>query len=236
MQSRISFREVVATSGNFPILAGFNLEIGSGEIVHVKGRNGAGKTSFLRAVAGLVRITRGEAVVLGVDLRTNASDVRHLVGFLGHETSLYEDLSAKENVEFVLKATRTGTSKVASALEVVGIRGRLWDLRVSKMSAGQRKKVALASLIARSPDLWLLDEPHASLDGWTRDVLDLVLNQAVKSGATVILASHERDHGSLSPTRTIEIAGGKVIGDRIGESVADYLPRNSVKAGDGHVA
>lgn len=234
MQSLVSFKNVIAISGNFPILTGFDIEIGPGEIVLVKGRNGAGKTSFLRAVAGLLRISKGSATVLDVDLVATPADVRHRVGLLGHETSLYEDLSAKENVLFALKATRSSTDSWESALNAVGLGGRLVDLKVSKMSAGQRKKVALASLIARAPELWLLDEPHASLDSWTRDVLDSALNSAVESGSTVLLASHESHHGSLVPTRTVEIGGGKVIGDQI---VSEVVTGSQMPKGkSGHVA
>lgn len=213
MQSLVNFNNVIAVSGNFPILTGFDVEIGPGEIVLVKGRNGAGKTSFLRAVAGLLRITKGRAQVLGVDVVANPADVRHRVGLLGHESFLYEDLTASENVNFVLKATRSELTLAKSSLDTVGLSGRLANLKVSKMSAGQKKKVALASLLARNPDLWLLDEPHTSLDSWTRSVLDSTLNEAVQRGSTILLVSHESHHGSLVPSRTIEVSGGKVLSD-----------------------
>ncbi|NNN19602.1 MAG: heme ABC exporter ATP-binding protein CcmA [Acidimicrobiaceae bacterium] len=226
MQSLVSFKKVIVVSGNFPILTGLDFETGPGEVVLVKGRNGAGKTSFLRAVAGLLRITKGSALVLGVDLISNPADARHRVGLLGHETFLYEDLTAKENVTFVLKATRSNISKVDAALSAVGLTGRLSDLRVSSMSAGQRKKVALAALLAREPELWLLDEPHAALDSWTREVLDTAINSSVANGATVLLVSHEPLHGSLMPTRVVELAGGKVITDTrdIKPVVAEKVP------------
>lgn len=234
MQSLVRFQNVIAISGNFPILTGFDIEIGPGEIVLLKGRNGAGKTSFLRAVAGLLRITKGAATVLDVDLVATPADVRHRVGLLGHETSLYEDLTAKENVLFALRATRSKTDSGEAVLDEVGLGGRLVDLKVSKMSAGQRKKVALASLIARAPELWLLDEPHASLDSWTRNVLDSNLNSAVENGSTVLLASHESHHGSLVPTRVVEIGGGKVISDQAvdGAATGSLTPEGK----SGHVA
>ncbi len=236
MQTLVSFKNVIVLSGNFPILTGLDFEAGPGEIVLVQGRNGAGKTSFLRAVAGLLRITRGSASVLGVDLVANPADIRHRVGLLGHETFLYEDLTARENVDFVLKATRSDTAKASSSLSSVGLTGRLMDLRVSKMSAGQRKKVALAALLAREPELWLLDEPHAALDSWTRDFLDSALNSRVAGGATVILVSHESHHGSLVPTRVVEIGGGKVIGDVSGSALRQVDPQVTTQKRSGHVA
>lgn len=227
---------MIAISGNFPILAGFDFEAGRGEIVLIKGRNGAGKTSFLRAVAGLLRVNKGVAEVLGVDLLISPADVRHRVGLLGHESFLYEDLTAKENVTFVLKATRSSSKEVERALETVGLGGRLWDLRVSKMSAGQKKKVALAALIARGPELWLLDEPHTSLDSWTRGILDSTLNKAVANGSTVLLASHESHHGSLVPTRVVEVGGGKVVSDTSVASPDVDRSVNQLSHGGDHVA
>ncbi len=234
MQDLVSFKNVVVVSGNFPILTGIDFEAGPGEVVSVKGRNGAGKTSFLRAVAGLLRITRGSASVLGVDLVSNPADARHRVGLLGHDSFLYEDLTARENVSFVLRATRSDTARVESSLAAVGLTGRLSDLKVAVMSAGQRKKVALAALLAREPELWLLDEPHASLDSWTRDVLDSALIAAVANGSTVLVVSHEPHHGALVPTRTVEIGGGKVINDVRASGSADAAL--TTKLGTGNVA
>ena len=235
MQSLVSFKNVIAVSGNFPVLTGFDVEIGPSEIVLLRGRNGAGKTSFLRAVAGLLRVTRGQAKVLGVDVVARPADVRQRVGFLGHESFLYEDLTARENVKFVLRATRSDTNLLDSALDAVGLGGRLSSLKVSKMSAGQKKKVALASLIARAPELWLLDEPHTSLDSWTRGVLDATLNLAVEHGSTVLLVSHEAHHGSLMPSRIIDVAGGKVGGDTVVNETNSKKVLLS-KGGSGNVA
>ncbi len=236
MGSLVSFKNVIVISGNFPILTGLDFEAGPGEIVLVKGRNGAGKTSLLRAVAGLARITRGSANVLGVDIAANPADVRHRIGLLGHESFLYEDLSARENVRFVLKATRSDPSNAEAAMASVGLTGRLADLKVAKMSAGQRKKVALAALLAREPELWLLDEPHASLDSWTRGVLDATLNAKVSRGATVLLVSHESHHGSLVPTRIVEVGGGKIISDTNATKPVPLDPPAAAKQGSGNVA
>ncbi len=236
MQNLVSFENVIVVSGNFPILTGLSFEAGPGEIVLVKGRNGAGKTSFLRTVAGLSRITRGSAHVLGVDIVAKPGDARHRVGLLGHESFLYEDLTARENILFALRATRSDLSAAKSAMESVGLAGRLADLRVGKMSAGQRKKVALAALLARDPELWLLDEPHASLDSWTREALDDSLNSRVSRGSTVLLVSHETHHGSLVPTRVVEIGGGRVVADS-GRVQAAHLEQEArSEQGSDHVA
>ena len=95
----------------------------------------------------------------------------------------------------------------------LGVEGRLRDVAVAKLSAGQRRRVALAILVARWPNLWLLDEPHAGLDAEHRDLLDDLVREATAGGATVVLASHEHERaGALAP-RTVTIAGGQIVAD-----------------------
>ena len=105
MDYAVSLRSAVVLLGRFPALSGADFSVERGEIVVVRGANGAGKTTLLRLCAGLVALYAGEGEVLGYDLReagSVAKDWRSRVGFLGHETRLYSDLTAKENVEFAL--------------------------------------------------------------------------------------------------------------------------------------
>ncbi len=94
----------------------------------------------------------------------------------------------------------------------------------------------LAALLARDPELWLLDEPHASLDSWTRKVLDDSLNSRVSSGSTVLLVSHETHHGSLVPTRVVEIGGGRVVADSGPVQAAHLEQEARSEQGSDHVA
>jgi heme ABC exporter ATP-binding subunit CcmA len=211
MASVVSLRDAVSLSGRFPLLAGVNLEVEGGEIVHLLGSNGAGKTSVLRAIAGLVQIVSGEAVVLGHDLRLDRRAVRRDIGIVGHRTALYEDLTAIENVDFLLRAARVDASGASAALDRLGVSGRVATTRVSHLSQGQRRRVALAALVARQPALWLLDEPHAGLDATGRAVVDQVIAEASAIGITVLFASHELDRAGQIATRVVEIGGGVSI-------------------------
>lgn len=210
MDPVIRFRSAVALVGRFPVLAGVDLDVASGEVVLLQGANGAGKTSLLRACAGLLRIAAGEATVLGADLVADPRAVRRRVGLLGHATALYEDLSAVENVRFAVRAAGAPPAAVAPALARLGLEGRLMSTPVGALSAGQRRRVALAALVARDPELWLLDEPHAGLDAEHRDVLDGLVRQVVGRGRTVVLASHEHDRAAALAGRTVTVAGGMV--------------------------
>ena len=206
----ISFRDVVAVAGSYPVLAGADFDVHHGEIVLLTGPNGAGKTSLLRVCAGLLPIERGQARVLGVDLASDRAAVRDRVGILGHTNGLYADLTVRQNIEFWADLIGAPSDEVDSALTHVGLDGRLVSVRASQLSAGQRRRVALARLIIRRAELWLLDEPHAGLDAHARDELDATLRAAVTSGATVVVASHELERTERIATRRVVVDGGVV--------------------------
>ncbi|MST34524.1 heme ABC exporter ATP-binding protein CcmA [Acidimicrobiaceae bacterium USS-CC1] len=208
MDPVIRLRSAVALVGRFPVLAGVDLDVSPAEIVLLQGANGAGKTSILRACAGLLRVVAGEACVLGVDLTGDARAVRRRVGLLGHATALYDDLTVVDNVTFAVRASGADRAGVAPALAHLGLTGRLPRTRVAALSAGQRRRVALATLVARDPELWLLDEPHAGLDAEHRDLLDELILAAVGRGRTVVLASHERHRAHALAGRIVTVAGG----------------------------
>jgi heme ABC exporter ATP-binding subunit CcmA len=208
MDTVIELSRVVAVLGQFPALAGVDLTVQRGEIVLLQGPNGAGKTSLLRVCAGLMPIERGTGHVLGIDLVTNREAIRSRVGLLGHANGLYLDLTVMQNVQFWASTVAATESEVSAAMTTMRIDGRLAGIKASQLSAGQRRRCALASLIVRRAEIWLLDEPHAGLDAAGRDELDALLRSAVGSGATVVLASHERDRALGLATRTVTIEGG----------------------------
>lgn len=208
MDTVIELSGVVAVLGQFPALAGVDITVQRGEIVLLQGPNGAGKTSLLRVCAGLLPIERGTGHVLGIDLATNREAIRSRVGLLGHANGLYLDLTVMQNLQFWASTVAATSSQVSTAMATMRIDGRLAEVKASQLSAGQRRRCALASLIVRRAEIWLLDEPHAGLDAAGRDELDALLRSAVASGATVVLASHERDRALGLATRTVTIDGG----------------------------
>jgi heme ABC exporter ATP-binding subunit CcmA len=201
---------VVAVMGGFPVLAGADLTVERGEIVLLRGPNGAGKTSLLRLCAGLLPVERGAATVLGCDLAADRTSVRNRVGLLGHANGLYGDLTVADNVRFWGATVGATDEEVTASLARMGLDGRLATVRVSRLSAGQRRRTALACLVARRAELWLLDEPHAGLDAAARDGLDATLREAAAAGATVMVASHELERAGALATRVVEVVGGLV--------------------------
>jgi heme ABC exporter ATP-binding subunit CcmA len=210
MAPAVRFSRAVVLLGRFPALAGADLLVERGEIVHLSGPNGAGKSTLLRACAGLLAVSQGEAEVLGHDLRGDRRRVRRSVGLLGHAGFLYDELTVADNVRFAVRAAGVSVDEVGPALVRLGLDGRLRDVVVTRLSAGQRRRTALAVLVARRPELWLLDEPHAGLDANGRDLVDELVRNAVAGGATVVFASHELDCANAVATRQLTVVGGEV--------------------------
>jgi heme ABC exporter ATP-binding subunit CcmA len=213
MEPVVRLHSAVVLLGRFPALSGADLTVDRGEVVLLRGANGAGKTTLLRVAAGLLPLTSGTGSVLGVDLAGDRSVLRQRVGLLGHANGLYLELSVAENVRFWAGAAGASSAEVARALDQLQLTGRLADTPVARCSAGQRRRTALAVLVARRPELWLLDEPHAGLDAAGRDLLDGLVRRAAAAGATVLVASHELERAGAIANRVVDVAGGRVVAD-----------------------
>ena len=212
--SAVSLRGAVALSGRFPLLAGVDLEVAVGETVLVEGPNGAGKTSLLRVCAGLIPLSSGRLSVLGLDPVRRRTAVRRRVGLLSHASHLYDDLTVEENVRFAVRASGGEVVRIAPACARWGLTGRLARTSASKLSAGQRRRVALAVLTARWPEVWLLDEPHAGLDASARMLLDEAIAEASASQVTILIASHESGTVEGLVDRAVTVTGGRITAER----------------------
>ncbi|MFM8416457.1 MAG: heme ABC exporter ATP-binding protein CcmA [Actinomycetota bacterium] len=210
----ILLADAVVALGGFPALAGVNLTVRPGELVALRGANGTGKSTLLRLCAGLAALSRGSAQVMNVDLASNRAAVRPYVGLLGHRNGLYADLTARENVQLTAELIVAAGEDVDDALVRLKIDARVAATRTRSLSAGQRRRTALASLVVRRARVWLLDEPHAGLDTAARKELDQILREATQSGATVIYTTHEVDRADGQVPRTVTLAGGVVASDR----------------------
>jgi heme ABC exporter ATP-binding subunit CcmA len=211
----VTLRNAVCLLGRFPALAGSDLDVDAGEIVWLSGPNGAGKTTLLRLLAGLVPLHRGSAHVLGTDLMRDRRSHRRRLAFVGHETFAYEDLTVGENLEFAARAAGCDRVRALDAQQRFGL-DPLVGVRHSGLSAGQRRRLALAAAFARDAELLLLDEPHAGLDAEARSLLDHELRRFVAAGRTVIFSSHEGERAVELDAREVRIVGGVARGaDRV---------------------
>lgn len=217
MARAVSLRSAVALLGAVPAIAGVDLDVDEGAVVCALGPNGAGKTSLLLVLAGLLALRSGSGLVLGMDLETERAKLRRNVGLLGHHLMGYPELSALENLEYGLRAQRRNPDDAAGALGRVGLVGRLATVPSRDLSAGQQRRMGLAWLAARRPALWLLDEPHASLDESGRTLCDDLVLDAASHGATVVLTSHDPDRAGRIADQLVELRGGAVASVRPGE-------------------
>ena len=200
----------VVMSRGFPLLSGVDLEIERGSLNVVTGANGAGKTSLLRLLGGLDSLTSGAGQVAGVDLvEGDLRLLRRRVGWLGHEGSFYADLSVRENLVFAARALERPVADVDSAIERVGLGHRV-DTITKQLSAGQRRRLGLAWLLVRRPEIWLLDEPYASLDDAGREFFDHLIGDVLRGGATVVVSAHDPLRSSALDPRTLRMVGGRV--------------------------
>ncbi|MXZ31390.1 MAG: heme ABC exporter ATP-binding protein CcmA [Acidimicrobiia bacterium] len=212
MESAVWLREAVCCRGGFPALAGVDLDVAGGEILLLRGPNGAGKTTLLRLLAGLATLDGGWGSVLGCDLASERRELRPRVGLLGHDLMLYEDLTAAENLRFFAALAGATEAESRAALDRLEVGPRLRHVSLRRLSAGQRKRVAAAALAVRRPALWLLDEPHATLDEAGRAALNRLVLDAAASGATVVLATHETPAATAVASRSVWLAGGIITG------------------------
>lgn len=189
-------------------VSNISLEIPAGETVWLRGWNGSGKTTLLRLIATAISPTFGDGTVLGFDLRTERRAIRSCSDLLSHETRLYGDLTAAENLRFACRLYGIDPRLAGSVIERVGL-GDVAAVRAGSFSQGMRQRLALARCLMRAPALILLDEPYAALDADARVVVDDLLAAARASGQTVIVASHEAPPAHLTD-RELTMDGGRM--------------------------
>lgn len=173
------------------LFQGFNLTVAAGEAVALVGANGAGKTSLLRCVAGLLRPIAGNIRFRDGETETDPEEARRFgCHMVGHQDGLKGARTAREELTFQAGWTGGDASSALVAAERLGLT-RLLDLPVRVLSAGQRRRLALARLIAAPRSLWLLDEPLAPLDAASRLLLGEVMADHVACGGLILAAVHD---------------------------------------------
>ena len=178
--------------GSSPVLRGLDLRVIGGAGAMIIGRNGAGKSTLLRTLAGLTRPSAGEALLFGRPSTDLPSNLRARIALVTHQSFLYPTLSARENLEFVAALYRVedGRADVDGWLDRVGLRA-VADERVRTFSRGMEQRLALARALLPQPDILLMDEPFAALDGdGVALVIDLV-REALARCSAIVIAAHE---------------------------------------------
>ncbi len=190
--------------GDRHVLRGVSLDLYPGELMHVSGPNGTGKTTLLRVVSGLLRPEKGSVAWQGRSIAATAAEYQAALAYASHEPALKGDLTALENLRFTVGLKRRVTAaELRSSLERTGV-GTCADLPARVLSAGQRRRVAMARVLAFQADLWLLDEPYTNLDGSGSSLLSALLAEHVGGGGVALVVAHH-DLNLDVQTRQLEL-------------------------------
>ena len=182
---QLSAANLACVRGSREIFSGINFDIASGQALLVLGPNGAGKSSLLRLIAGLLRVAAGRLALEGGESEATIAEQAH---YLGHLDALKPSLSVGENLAFWTRYLG-GPGPVANALDAVGL-AAIAGLPAGYLSAGQRRRLSIARLVAVPRPIWLLDEPTSALDAGARDRLTELMRAHLAGGGLILAATH----------------------------------------------
>jgi heme exporter protein A len=182
--------------GSFTVLRSVSLALAPGESMTIFGRNGAGKTTLLKIVAGLTRTYRGRVYLFDEDVQKAGDGLRSRIGFVAHETLLYQDLTVHDNLMFYarLYGLADARSVVERSIKQIDLETKT-STAVRALSRGMKQRLSLGRAFLHRPDLLLLDEPFTGLDEQAVDILDGMLDQFRHDGGSIIMASHNVERG-----------------------------------------
>ena len=207
----IEVRGLVKSFGSKVALEGIDLDVDEGEFLTLMGPNGAGKTTLIRILATLTRPTRGSVRVAGYDLTREGTEVRRRIGLASHQTLLYGDLSAEENLRFYGRMYDVPDLEegITALLQRVGLDHRRHDL-VRTFSRGMQQRLSLARALLHDPAILLLDEPYTGLDQHAAEVLREVLVTLGGRSRTVLMTTHNLERGLELCDRAAILVNGRI--------------------------
>ena len=209
------------TFGGVSVLAGVDLVVEGGECVALLGANGAGKTTLLRVLATLLRPSGGALKLFGEDATLRSPAVLRKIGYVGHESACYGDLTARENLAFYaeLYGVEDATARVDELVEWTSL-GTAARRPVRTFSRGMTQRLALARALLHRPELLLLDEPFSGLDPQATATLEALLIDLRQSGHSIVLSTHDVPRAAALASRVVMLHRGRIDWDGSGGQAA----------------
>ncbi len=216
----IDVRGLTKRFGKKIAVDGVDIQVPRGEVWGFLGPNGSGKTTTIRMLCGLLKPDAGTGTCLGYDVITEADRIKREVGYMTQKFSFWEDLSIRENLEFVARVYEIEDRKarVAATLERLGLTARQEQL-AGQLSGGWKQRLALAACMLHAPKLLLLDEPTAGVDPQARREFWEEIHRLSEEGLTVLVSTHYMDEAERCD-RIVYISAGKIV---TRGSVADVI-------------
>lgn len=208
----IEIKGVVKYFGHFLALKGVNLVVEEGEFLTIFGPNGAGKTTLIRILSTLLKASSGEVKINGLDLHNENEEVRYQIGVISHNTFLYDNLTARENLFFYGKMYEVTDlrTRVDNLLYQLGLKNREDDL-VRNFSRGMQQRLSIARALIHNPSILFLDEPYTGLDQHASIILKNLLEELHTEKRTIILTTHNLVQGLESSSKIAVLVSGRIV-------------------------
>lgn len=221
----IDVRNLCVDRGGTPVLKGLHLSVNAGEVYALLGGNGAGKSTTLAVLMGLMRPSSGSVRVMGLDPAAQADAVRQRIAYLPETVALYETLSAYENIGYFLglSGARPSRAEMDAALDAAGLQAGARSRRTGGFSKGMRQKVAIAMALLREVPILLLDEPTTGLDPAAASDFNTLVGGLRERGAAVLMVTHDLLGAADCADRIGFLAGGGIVEEVRTEGGLDIL-------------
>jgi heme exporter protein A len=225
VENTVSIRKLSKVFGKNPVLKSLDLDLEKGEFAVIFGPNGAGKTTLLKLISTLTTPTEGSVFVSGFNVVEEPEKARREIGLLSHESYLYGELSAKENLRFFgqmygIKGQKL-EERISSILEDTGLVAKT-DERVSTFSRGMKQRLSIARTLLHRPSILLLDEPYTGLDPGASLVFENLIKSPEFQKSTKLMVSHDLERGFKLSSRLLILNKGKFVYDGIKKDFSGY--------------
>lgn len=218
----LELKKMTKMLGDKLVLRNITLTLDKGEILAVIGPNGAGKSTFFKCTVGLLQPTSGEIFLDGKLVKKNSAKIKQRIGFLGHESFLYNNLSPLENLRFYGKLYKVKDldRKATELLKEVGL-FLFRDMPIRAFSRGMLQRLAIARVLLPEPEILMLDEPHTGLDQEAVTLLNNIIKNKRDSGTSILIISHDFEQVHALADRAAVLRKGKIVSTRrLGEEVS----------------